>query len=211
MEAVVGPAALAIECGVAARPRPGETICGDVHVLKPFRGGVLVAALDGLGHGSGAASAAGTASAILEAHADEPVIALMMRCHEGLRATRGVVMSIASFDVAHGLMTWLGVGNALAIVLRRGSAPDAPEEPLLLRGGVVGCQPLPALRAEVLCIAPGDTLVLATDGIGSDFSRQLARSLPPKKAADAILARHGRPTDDALVLVARYLGALPPK
>jgi hypothetical protein len=33
----------------------------------------------------------------------------------------------------------------------------------------------------------------------------LARNNPPQKAAEKILARHARATDDALVLVARYL------
>jgi hypothetical protein len=163
--------------------------------------------LDGLGHGSDAAAAAETAAAILRAHPEEPVIPLLIRCHEALRTTRGVVMSLASFDASHGLMTWLGVGNVQAVLLRRGSNPTWSEESLLLRGGVVGSQLPPSLRAEVLCVSPGDTLVFATDGISSDFSRELAWSLAPQKAAESILARHGKTTDDALVLVARYLPA----
>jgi len=34
----------------------------------------------------------------------------------------------------------------------------------------------------------------------------LARGFPPQKAAEKILARYGKATDDALVLVARYQG-----
>jgi hypothetical protein len=168
---------------------------------------VLVAALDGLGHGGDAAAAAKTAGAILTAHPEEPVISLLLRCHEALRTTRGVVMSMASFDASHGLMTWLGVGNVQAMLLRRGSKPAWSEESLLLRGGVVGAQLPPSLRAEVLCVSPGDTLVFATDGISTDFRRELVWSFPPQNAAERILARHGKTTDDALVLVARYLPA----
>ena len=169
---------------------------------------MLVAALDGIGHGDEAASAANGARAILEAHAGEPVIALIKRCHEGLRATRGVAMSIASFDGPHSLITWLGVGNVQGVLLRRGSKPAAAEESLLLRGGVVGVQ-LPSLQAAVLPISIGDTLVFATDGISVDFSRRLARNYPPQPAAESILAQHGKATDDALVLVARYVGDRP--
>jgi phosphoserine phosphatase RsbX len=198
-------ASSAIEWGVAARALPGQSRSGDLHIVTPFRGGMLIAALDGVGHGDEAASAASIASAILAEHAKEPVITLVERCHEGLRATRGVAMSIASFDASHGLMTWLGVGNVRGILLRHDVTQTPSEESLLLRSGVVGVE-LPSLRAAILSVSVGDTMILATDGINSDFARQLVRNHLPQKAADGILARHAKPTDDALVLVARYLG-----
>jgi serine phosphatase RsbU (regulator of sigma subunit) len=173
-------------------------------VVKFFANGGLVAVLDGIGHGEEAASAATAASAILEAHAQEPVVALIERCHEGLRATRGVAMSVASFNGPQGLVTWLGVGNVQGVLLRRGAASAEAEESLLLRAGVVGVQ-LPLLQAAVLPISIGDTLVFATDGIHRDFARGLARNHRPQKAAEGILARHGKTTDDALVLVVRFL------
>jgi phosphoserine phosphatase RsbX len=198
-------ASSAIEWGVAARALPGQSRSGDLHIVTAFRGGMLIAALDGVGHGDEAASAASIAGAILAEHAKEPVITLVERCHEGLRATRGVVMSIASFDASHGLMTWLGVGNVRGILLRHDVTRTPSEESLLLRSGVVGVE-LPSLRAAILSVSVGDTMILATDGINSDFARQLVRNHLPQKAADGILARHAKPTDDALVLVARYLG-----
>lgn len=197
-----------VEWGVAAQALPGEGSCGDAHVVSSFPGGVLVAALDGVGHGDEAASAARIASAILESHAAEPVTGLVERCHFGLAATRGVAMSLASFDTSLGLVTWLGVGNVQGAILRLDSVPGTAEESLLLRGGVVGAQ-LPPLEAAVLRVNPGDTLVLATDGIRTDFARGLARTQAPRRAAEGILARHGKATDDALVLVVRYTGARP--
>lgn len=193
-----------IEWGVAAMPLPGEGTCGDVYVVRSFQGGALVAALDGLGHGDEAASAARIASAVLEAHAQEPVTDLIQRCHKELGATRGVVMSIASFDVSLGLMTWIGVGNVQGSLVRHGAT--LTEEALLLRSGVVGAQ-IPRLQAATLEVRPGDTLVFATDGVGADFRRDLAWSQPPQRAAEGILARHGKATDDALVVVARYAGS----
>jgi negative regulator of sigma-B (phosphoserine phosphatase) len=137
-------------------------------------------------------------------HAAEPVVTLVQRCHEALRTTRGVTMSVASFDVSRGLVTWLGVGSVEGVLLCRKFSGAAAEVPLLLRAGVVGFQ-LPSLDVEVLPLSAGDTLIIATDGIHSGFVRGLARNFPPQKAAEEILARHGRATDDALVLVARYL------
>jgi negative regulator of sigma-B (phosphoserine phosphatase) len=194
-----------VEWEVASRALPGETNSGDLEVVRSLPDGVLIAALDGVGHGEEAAAAAAAARAILEEYAQEPVPALIERCHQGLRATRGVAMSLASFNRVQGVVTWLGVGNVQGVLLRRGATPmEATEEALLLRGGVVGVE-LPALKAEVLPVSKGDTLVFATDGISSDFDRKLALNCPPGKAATSILARHGKTTDDALVLVARYL------
>jgi phosphoserine phosphatase RsbX len=195
----------AIESGVAAAASPGQSHCGDVAVLMSLPDGFLVAALDGLGHGEGAASAARIASAILEEHAGEPLVSLIDRCHQELRATRGVVMSVGWFDLPEGPLTWLGVGNVQGVLVR-GLALDAVEEALLLRAGVVGGAHLPHLQAAVLPVSAGDTLVFATDGVAADFSRGLARSLPPQRAAEAILGRHRRAKDDALVVVARFLG-----
>ena len=113
-------------------------------------------------------------------------------------------MSVASFNVSRGLVTWLGVGNVEGVLLRRNFTRSVAEVPLLLRAGVVGFQ-LPSLDVEVVPVSAGDTLIFATDGIHSDFARGLARNNPPQKAAEKILARHARATDDALVLVARYL------
>lgn len=195
-----------VQWEVAARALPGEPNSGDLHVVKSFPHGVLVAALDGIGHGGEAASAATAARAILEEYAQEPAIALIERCHKGLRATRGVAMSVASFNGSQGSVTWLGVGNVQGVLLSRGATPiEVAEESLLLRGGVVGVE-LPPLRVAVLPVSKGDTLVFTTDGVGSDFDRRLARNYPPGTAARSILAGYGKATDDALVLVARYLG-----
>src|SRR5256885_16832155 len=55
-----------IEWGVAAAPLAGETESGDLHLVKPVGRGMLVAAVDGLGHGAEAAAAARTAVATLD-------------------------------------------------------------------------------------------------------------------------------------------------
>lgn len=194
-----------VEWGVAALPLPGESSCGDLPVVKWFADGLLVAAVDGLGHGPEAAAAARIATAILEEHAGESPVTLVRWCHRDLQGTRGAVMSLGSLDLSQARLTWLGVGNVQGVLLRRGLAYDAPEESLLLRAGVLGAQ-LPRLEAAVLPMSIGDTLIFATDGVAPDFTRELARNLPPQRAAETILARHYKGTDDALVVVARLGG-----
>jgi len=197
-----------IEYGVATLPLPGETESGDLHVVQPAGTGVLVGVADGLGHGAEAAAAARAAVATLREHAHEAVLPLLQRCHRALLGTRGVVLSVAWFQGGDGSMTWLGVGNVECVLLYTDLAagPARPARTsLVTRGGIVGSE-LPQLRADVISIAPGDTLIVATDGIKGGFADGLGTETPPQQLADQILARFCKGTDDALVLVARYLG-----
>lgn len=184
---------------------PGQDESGDQHVVCCNQSGILIAAIDGIGHGEEAANAAKAAVAILKAGSEQPVISLLERCHEELRATRGVVVSLACIEPEHGMMTWAGVGNVQGALMRNGSQKGNVQEVLLLRGGVVGSQ-LPALQAAVLPVAKGDTLVFVTDGIRGDFAEGLSALESPQRAADRILKEHCRGNDDALVLVARLTG-----
>ncbi len=194
-----------VEYGVAKFVLPGQGESGDQHLVCCNQSGILIAAIDGIGHGEEAANAAKEAVSILKTGANEPVISLLQRCHEGLRATRGVVLSLASIDPEHGMMTWAGVGNVQGALMRAGSRKGAVQEVLMLRGGVVGSQ-LPALQAAVLPVAKGDTLVFVTDGIRGEFAEGLSALESPQRAADRILKRHCRGNDDALVLVVRLTG-----
>ena len=65
---------------------------------------------------------------------------------------------------------------------------------------------LPPLYAGVVPVNPGDLLILATDGIAAGFETELHLAQSPGRIADAILNRHFKGTDDALVFVGRYLG-----
>ncbi|HEY2329655.1 MAG TPA: SpoIIE family protein phosphatase [Verrucomicrobiae bacterium] len=194
-----------MDWSVAARPVSGQSVSGDLHLLKQFENRILVAVVDGIGHGDEAAMAARRAVEILDHHATEPVIALVQRCHEALLQTRGVVLTVAKLNTAENTMTWLGVGNVEGRLLRADAVASHPRESVLLRGGMVGYQ-LPALQASVIPVAAGDLLILATDGIHPFFEDGINLSETPRQIADKILSRHFKGNDDALVLVARYLG-----
>jgi phosphoserine phosphatase RsbX len=194
-----------VEYGVAKFVLPGQGESGDHHLLFSGQNGVLIAAIDGIGHGEEAANAAKIATSFLKTRADEPIISLVEQCHEKLRSTRGVVLSIASIDPIHGMMTWLGVGNVQGVLVRSNVKKGSSQEVLLLRAGVVGSQ-LPPLQAAVLSVLQGDTLFFATDGVRNDFVESLSARENPQRAADRILKEYGSGNDDALVLVSRLTG-----
>lgn len=202
METIREPVA---EYGVAKFALPGQGESGDYHLVCCNRNGMLIAAIDGIGHGEEAADAAKAAASILKAGVDEPIISLVEECHEKLRSTRGVVLSVASIDPVHGMMSWLGVGNVEGVLMRADAKKGNPQETLLLRAGVVGSR-LPPLQAAVLPISKGDTLFFVTDGISRDFAEILSAFGDAQRTAERILERYRIGNDDALVLVARLTG-----
>ena len=194
-----------IAWAVAEAPFPNESQSGDRHLVLPSADGILIAAVDGAGHGAEAAAAAKVAVATLEAHAFESPIGLLVRCHEELKGSRGVVMTIAFIDLRDRTLTWAGVGNVEAVLFHGLDRYQTRPDRALLRSGVLGYR-LPPVRAEVLPLKPMDTLVIVTDGIRPNFDDGLSLSDDLQPIADGILARHSNGTDDALVVVARYLG-----
>ena len=186
-----------VKAGVAAVALEGQTASGDRGIFLTFPGGAVIAAIDGLGHGEHASTAAAAAVDALSEDPAQPVDELVRRCHTKLRHTRGAVMTLASF--VRGAMTWVGVGNVDGILVRATGV-----EGVNTRGGIVGYQ-LPPLTPRRFDVEPGDTLVLATDGIRHGF-RALVDRREPQTIADAILAGFSKATDDACVVVARYLG-----
>ncbi|HKV27993.1 MAG TPA: SpoIIE family protein phosphatase [Candidatus Acidoferrales bacterium] len=202
MEKIKG---LPLDCGIAAQTLPGQNESGDKYLVVQSPAGALVAVIDGLGHGQGAATAARIAAETLQQNAGESVIPLIRLCHQKLRDTRGVVMSLATFDPLESTVTWLGVGNVEGALLHRDAYGNVSREILSLRGGVVGDQ-LPNLTASILPVSRGDILILATDGVRSDFLNEMITGDPLQRMAENIIERHARGTDDALVLIARYSG-----
>jgi len=194
-----------VEWGVASRPFPGESESGDLHVVAPFEGGVLLGVIDGLGHGAEAAHAARRGARVLSDAPSQPVRRLIEHCHVAMRGSRGAVMTIAVLDAKHDRLTWTAIGNVEGALWRAKSDNDPIREAVVPRGGVVGYQ-LPSVRETVLPIARGDVLILATDGIGHDFVLDSPLKRPAQGHAHDLLDRYGKDSDDALVLVVRYLG-----
>lgn len=194
-----------IDTGVATLTLPGEPESGDLALVKRVERGVLVAAVDGLGHGEEAAAAAHAAVGAIDRYARESLPELIKRCHAALMGTRGVVVALAYLDPVTKTVTWLGVGNICGILLRSDGAARHKRVSLVPLAGFVGVEDLHPVERTVP-LARGDTLILASDGIDSDFTDSVRLALDPQAMADDILARHATGRDDALVLVARYVG-----
>jgi hypothetical protein len=174
-------------------------------VVASLPEGVLVAGIDGLGHGAEAARAAQRAADVVRERPVTDLELLVERCHVALRGTRGAAISLAFVCPSDHGMTWLGVGNVEGRVLGSDPSATGPKGSLALRGGVPGHE-LPPVKPATLPIEPGDVLLLATDGIHRAFADAPDVSGSPRTITERILARHWKPPDDALVVAVRYLG-----
>src|SRR5262249_9522277 len=146
---------MAVEYGVPSRPMRGEIESGDLYAVIPRPTGVLIAVLDGLGHGYEAAVAAKKAVVTLTAQGQQPVAVLVRLCHQALIRTRGVAMCLASLEWRGDTMTWSSVGNVAAVLLRRDDVGRLEREHIFMRNGVVGHR-LPPLRVTTIAIQKGD-------------------------------------------------------
>lgn len=196
------------ESAVRTRCCRGEVVSGDLALLVPVRGSILVAAIDGAGHGPQAAGAAHRAAAVLQraaqsGHSDVRV--LMRETHLALRETRGAAISLASLSCTSSTMTWLGVGNVEGRVLSPDHAGFRRHESLRMLGGVAG-HDLPTLTSATLEIHRGDLIAFASDGVARRFADRLDPAGSPAAIAARILADHWDGEDDALVIVLRWLG-----
>lgn len=194
-----------IEWGYAARAAPGETVSGDAHILQIKPEGALAAVVDGLGHGTEAAKAARATAAALEQGTDGSLVELVNSCHSALISTRGAVMTLASFKYSDNTVSCLGVGNVEGMLFHAEGGHVPTVRSVLSFAGVVGYH-LPPLRATDFDILPGDLFVLASDGVSGGFEESVIWSDGSQQIADRILRDHYKGTDDALVLVIRYLG-----
>ncbi len=193
----------------AVRGLNGAAEHGDRSVVRRLPEGILLCVIDGLGHGPEAARAADAAVRSVAGFSGGSLEQLIASCHRDIRESRGVAMTALFLSPKVGTITTLGVGNVQGMVARSSAPPGRRKRDfLLLRGGVVG-HTLPPLRSNIMELRPGDTIVLATDGISIEFTTEERLEEEPQALADRILARHSLSTDDALVLVARFQGSVP--
>lgn len=195
-----------LKWGAVTLPKEGHRICGDRYLVKEHRDKILVGAIDGLGHGKEAAEASQKAIEVLQNFSSDSLITIVNRCHKDLKQTRGVVMSLALFDIWDRSMSWISIGNIDGVLLRHDKDATKKKRNLVLRGGVVGYK-LPMLQASIYEIAPGDTLIFTTDGVESDYIDNINSQSTPKETVEYVASNYFKPSDDSLVLVAQYLGS----
>lgn len=193
----------------AGRALPGEASSGDASVVEMVPSGALLAVIDGLGHGTEAARAAAMAQEAIRRCAGQSLQMILAYTHEALMGTRGAVITLVHLDHDRSTLTWMGVGNVEGRLWRADPSVSMMRQSPPLSGGVVG-HALPHLKPSFTDLSRGDIVVLTTDGVNSRFHDEFRLEGTAQQIADGILNEHWMGKDDALVLVARYLGRSTP-
>jgi anti-sigma regulatory factor (Ser/Thr protein kinase) len=186
--------------GVATRACRLQTVNGDTFVIKQWQGNALTSVIDGLGHGTFAQRAAFTARHYLEEHYDQPLEAIFRGVERACRATRGVVMAIARFDLMTHKLTIANVGN-VEVRLFGSEKHSTP----MVRRGIVGLNAPRPVSVEY----PWDnsmTLVMHSDGLHTHWNVEQFPELlkeDPRIIAARLLEALGKFEDDATVVIAR--------
>lgn len=189
---------MGVSYGLIHQPVVGEQTCGDTYLLLDRGTFVLVAVVDGLGHGPAAEEAAQKAVAYIEAHATQPPQQLLEGCHRALRGTRGAVLAIARIERENGKLIHSGLGNIETRVV----TAEKVYHPVTVHG-IVGHQAR-KFRSEEIPFQPGDLLLMHSDGISDRFELSTkARGRDLQLLASQIAHEHGRHHDDQLLLIVR--------
>jgi len=188
--------------GGFSRPFRGLTVCGDRFFTAEAGGSVVAAVIDGLGHGFESSEAAERAVEVIRDHLDLSPEAIVLRCHEGLRATRGAAVGVLKIEPS-GQGQFCGVGN-IEVQSLAGRPPS-----IFCLAGIVGHN-LRQARSMPFQMDAGDVYCVMSDGVSArGDGKKGCLPGPPDEVARKIVETWGRAHDDATALVLGYhAGAL---
>jgi serine/threonine protein phosphatase PrpC len=182
---------------VKKRPLSGNKKCGDLSFIKEFNGKIMIAVIDGLGHGERAEDAAVKAVEYLKNNYHLNLPEIFHGCNEFLKETVGAAMGIAFIDRDNCHITFAGVGNIGARVVsdRRYS--------LVSDFGIVGGG-IRKVREDKSVFKDGDMIIMHSDGISEKFdvfSYDKEVRSDPRRLAEAISNEFCRSHDDSIIVV----------
>ncbi|MFT3764407.1 MAG: SpoIIE family protein phosphatase [Minicystis sp.] len=190
------------EVGILGRALPSEIVSGDHAAFVRDGDTLLLAVVDGIGHGPLAHDASGQAIVTFLANAKSSPSAILDACDDSLKSTRGAVMGIARIDEGTRVMEHAGVGNVTTRIERFRSSRLFSGSSATLGGRPHKRKPF----MESIPLEQGDVVLMYSDGLTTrvDLSGEpdLLRE-HPIVIAQRVMVGFGRPNDDAMVLVAR--------
>ncbi len=200
-----------MQVAIAKQPLNNAPHCGDECAYWQTGDKIFLCVVDGLGHGPAAQKAARTAVDYIAHHLFEGLPDLFSGCNVALLHTRGVAMGLAIIEQKIRYLTYAGVGNPRAIILRARQNDPAGRQMLHLPNnyGIVGAG-YKTLSTESVTLNRGDLVILATDGVAGmmDLPGYDAAILSDVRwLSEKILRDWRNLKDDAAVLVFKVEGA----
>ncbi|MBM7838625.1 negative regulator of sigma-B (phosphoserine phosphatase) [Alkalihalobacillus xiaoxiensis] len=161
-----------VDIATVQRTKPGNTVCGDAHIVIQSSDYAICAVIDGLGSGKGAHFSAEKAVQAIREYQHESAVEILERCNQALSNERGAVITLVHIDYANNVLTYSNYGN-IGFLLHH---PDgSTDQPMPKRGYL--CGRMQKLTSEQFKYKPGSAFIMFSDGV---------ESLPPIRKLAAL-------------------------
>jgi hypothetical protein len=192
-----------MEVAALSRPKPGEDANGDAYLVEKCYDNdspdteekVLIAVVDGVGHGKNAEIASRTTIDFIKSHKHKYLSLkdMVKSLHNALLGTRGAVIGIC--ELSSGELSYVGIGNISAQIVSQ-----KEQYHLTSMNGVLGWN-LRKVNEFKYNFSSG-LLVMNSDGIGRfTASEYISDDLPAM--ASKIMNQRGKDNDDATIVIVR--------
>ena len=181
----------------------GETVSGDNIVIIEKKGELMIMHADGLGHGVHAHEAVLKAEEIFRENESSSPVEIIRNLHNGMRKTRGAVITIIIFNFKQKRWTCCGVGNIGTLLMG-----DSQTQIYRPYNGIVGHNIPGNMNEQEYSFQDYDLVVNASDGLTSRWGK--ARYLHMRNFDSTLLAAclykdFVRKTDDTSISICKIL------
>jgi anti-sigma regulatory factor (Ser/Thr protein kinase) len=186
--------------GAMTRPAEGHIQNGDAYLIRSEGNRLLLAMIDGLGHGEAASDSARAAVATIERNLTQPIETILRATHDALRMMRGAVMGLAAIDRAAGIIEYAGIGNTDFRVIG-----GRERLRFISLNGTLGSR-LERVKVFKENLPKVSTMIMATDGISERWDTDNypgLMGLHPQLLCATVMRDFSRPNDDATILCGR--------
>jgi anti-sigma regulatory factor (Ser/Thr protein kinase) len=189
-----------INISVISRPYPGNKVNGDAYYIKEGNNKVIIALIDGLGHGIGAHEAANTAKKLIEENNYKNLQELLLSIDKGMKGSRGAVIGMCIINKDTQSFQYGSIGNVeLRYIINNKT------QKFIASNGTLGISLNNRFKIQESSYEKGGILVMNTDGISNKWEYNDYKAIPlsnPGFLSNMIFRHFARNNDDATVLVA---------
>jgi Anti-sigma regulatory factor (Ser/Thr protein kinase) len=189
------------ELGAIVVPKPGEVCCGDGFFSVTTKNHLKLFLGDGLGHGPEAAKAVEAAGSAFAECPDTYPPDILRYINAAVRKTRGLVGTVAVFDIKLKKWAICGIGN----IATRINGPTLSKN-YMAYNGIIGLNVPRTLNAQEIEHEKGQVLVMYSDGLKSRWETTRFTGIlrcDLSLLAAALYKEYTRHNDDASVAVCK--------
>ncbi|MES9991268.1 MAG: ATP-binding protein [Candidatus Thiodiazotropha sp.] len=188
------------DVGVVSYPKHGEVVNGDRYLIKDYEGDkLLIAIIDGSGHGEKAHIASSMVLKIVEQNYKVPIENILIKAHEALCGREKLTCAeMAIARITDSTIEYGSLGNVSGAIL------SDPKLSFKINNGRIGMTLPDTLQINRYHRPDEFTLVLHSDGISHTLNlEELCSDSTAQNIAESLFNQFASPSDDATIIVLR--------